>query len=481
MRTMLVALAADVDARRTAGEPLDSVRTHVTLADARAAFAGADRLRNSLFSTYVVSSAIPKAFADGVEAASAAAPGTFVDSAQAARLAFRRASAARRAGLADSAWHDVSRGAAWFPGQAAYPEAAARMAARRGDLAALLPLLDGLARAGTGEALLNDSTIGRIAASDARVEAARARLASALAPVSRSVVHATIADTAFFPEGIASDARTGAVYVSGIRAKGVARVDGARLVPVFTGGPRDGAAVGVAVDGARGVLWVATASLPFVQAPAGDTLRAELLRVRLTDGVVERRWRLGEGTGVPGEMTLAANGDVIVSDGVKARLYRLRAGADSLETLRDPLLNSPQGIAVRDDGRVAFVADWSHGILRWDLATDVIERVVPPAGQSLVGIDGLRLHRGRLVGIQNGLAPARVLAITLGDDGRRAEAVRVLDRQRAYDGDITVGTTVGDRYLFVASSQWPWFDDDGKRTDARALPPVVIRALPLDW
>jgi hypothetical protein len=398
-----------------------------------------------------------------------------------ARAAWRRAAAAQRAGLPDSAWREVNRARDAWPVQPAYEEGVARLAARRGDANALVASLDRLARLEGGANVIEDTGLVAFAGRDDAVRRARTRVLEAIAPPRRGGdLFASAPDTTFWPEGIDVDARTRTVYVTSIRQRQVAVLADGGLRPLLASDAHVGAVLGVRVDTTRGVLWLATARFPYARPDAAaDSLGAELLRVRMTDGRIERRWRLGDGTGAPGELTLAANGDVIVSDGLKARLSRLRAGADSLETITHPLLGSPQGIVVRDDGAVAWVADWTHGLLRGDLATGAFERVREPEGATLLGLDGLRAWRGRLIGIQNGLTPSRVVDITLDGDGRRVTSLVTLDRERPYAGDITVGTIIGDSYVFVSSSQWPWFDDDGKRIDARPLPGVVLRAVAL--
>jgi sugar lactone lactonase YvrE len=241
------------------------------------------------------------------------------------------------------------------------------------------------------------------------------------------------------------------------------------------------AAFGVAFDGTRGALWVTTAGTPHMKDfQPGDTARAELLRVRLRDGRIEQRWLLGDGKGMPGELSLTPSGDVLVSDGLRARLYRLRQGAGTMEVITSPVVRSPQGIAPSADGSVAWVADWSHGLLRWDLRTDSVTAVTTPDDIALLGVDGLRRHGDRLIGVQNGVTPARVVAITLDAGGRAVRAVETIDRPAAMEGEPTVGAIAGDRYVYVSSGGWPFFGDDGSRLPRTpALPPVTVRELTL--
>jgi hypothetical protein len=130
---------------------------------------------------------------------------------------------------------------------------------------------------------------------------------------------------------------------------------------------------------------------------------------------------------------------------------------------------------------VAYVADWSRGLMAWDLSTGAVHKVADPEGESLRGMDGLRWWRGGLIGVQNGRAPARIVELTLADDGRAVRSIRTLDQPSAADGEATVGAVVGSRYLYVASSAWPFWTDDGVRRAAeRSLPPVIVRELQLE-
>jgi DNA-binding beta-propeller fold protein YncE len=211
-----------------------------------------------------------------------------------------------------------------------------------------------------------------------------------------------------------------------------------------------------------------------------DAVVAELVEVSYPDGAIRRRLPLGAGDGVPGEIALAPDGSVLVSDGVRGVLYRLRHGAQALEVVRSAVLRSPQGIAVRPDGEVAYVADWSRGLMRWDLRTDSVTPLQTADGRSLRGVDGLRMFAGTLIAIQNGASPNRVLRLRLSADGRVLDDLEVLDAPAALEGEMTVGVVLGSRFVYVASSAWPFFSEQGERqAPERALPPVVLRALPL--
>lgn len=397
----------------------------------------------------------------------------------AARDAYRRAALAQRNGLADSAYADVVRAQAAWPEQPAYAEQLARMAARRGDADRVALALDRLIGQGTGAGVPRDTALRRLAATSAALTGRLLALEDALAPVDAGRERIVSADTTFWPEGIDADPRDGTLFVTSLRHRNVLVVEpSGRTRWLLDRAERPAAVMGVAVDPARGVLWLATTGHHAMDgySPA-DTAVSELLRVR--DGVIERRWRLGDGRAIPGELAVAPDGEVVVSDATAGRLHRLMPGADTLEILRHPLLRSAQGIAFSADGARAWIADWSHGLLRWDRRTGAISAVSVAGSATLVGIDGLRRVDDRLIGVQNGVAPARVIAISLSADGERATGVEVLDRPDHYPGEPTIGAMTDGGFVYVASSHWPFWGDDQRRVSAAPLPAVRLRTIRL--
>ena len=401
----------------------------------------------------------------------------------AARAALRRAALAQRASHADTALAEALAAVAAWPVQPAYLEAALRLAVAAGDTAITARLLHQLAQLESGEAALSTPGLDALATRSPGVAAARTALERAVRAIDHATEVVTIPDTTWFPEGLARDPVSGTLYLTSLRHRTIGWVtpEGTLRPLLAPATPAPLAPFAVVVDSARRLLYAATGVAPAMlgRAPA-DSMRAELLCIALADGRITGRWPLADGLTTPGEMALLPDGDILVSDALRGALHRWRAATGTWVTRRDPWLRSPQGLAPSADGRVVYVADWSTGLLRWDLAADSLTRVMEPAGTTLVGLDGLRRAGTVLVGVQNGLAPSRVVRITLTADGRRATAVTTLDRPRL-DGDPTTGVVVDSTFLYVATSQWPHWDDDGtRRPDHPALPPVILRQVPLD-
>jgi streptogramin lyase len=407
-----------------------------------------------------------------------------VDSASVARAAWSRASAALRASDLASARREVDRAAAAWPTQPAYIWGQAVVALRARDTLALRHALTAYADLGLGRDLSVDASLAaltRVAAFDE----VTARHAANRTPLARSRVRATLPDSTFWPEGMDVDGRSGRIYVASIRHRTIAELapDGRFLrevLPRHTKGV--GAIPGVRVDAARGVLWATMAGLPQMAgyAPGDSTLHA-VLRIRLSDGTIERRWNLPPSPvgHTLGDVALGPAGDVFVTDSRDPVLYRLRPGADTLEAMRHPLFRSLQGMAPTPDGRTLFVADYSHGILKIDLAAGSVTRLAEAPLTTALGCDGIAWDRGAIVAVQNGVVPPRVVRFILDDEGARIVRTEVLDRNLPVADEPTIGAIAGGEFVYVANSQWEKYDDAGTLRPEAVLRKPVLLGVPL--
>ena len=196
---------------------------------------------------------------------------------------------------------------------------------------------------------------------------------------------------------------------------------------------------------------------------------------------IERRWdlapaRLGH---VLGDLAIGPLGDVFLTDSNDPVLYRLRPGADSLEPITSPFFRSLQGVAPLPNGKTLYVADYSHGLLRVDLATNDVTRLDDAAHTTTIGCDGIAWYTGAIVAVQNGVSPARIMRFVLDSDGRRIIRAELLDRNLPVADEPTIGAVVGREFVYVANSQWEKYTDDGVRKAERPLATSVLLAVPL--
>jgi sugar lactone lactonase YvrE len=404
------------------------------------------------------------------------------DSAAVARAAWARGSAALRSRDTVTAHRELARAAAAWPTQPAYLWGRAVTAAFIGDSADTRDALAAYAALGLGRDLRTDDTFARVLSAPVLDALARQHDANR-APLVRSIPRARLDDSTFWPEGLDVDPRTGRYFVASVRHRTIAEVSPQGVARELW--PRRQAGVGavfaVRVDTARDVLWATMSGLPQMDGyqPADSTL-ASLLRVRIGDGSIERRWDLADGARhTLGDVAIGPRGDVFVSDSDRPFLYRLRPDADTLERMTHPLFRSLQGIAPAPDGRFVYVADYSHGLLRVDLAGGSVTRLSDAPNTTSLGCDGLVWYRNSLIAIQNGVAPARVMRFHLDSSGARIERAELLDRNIAIADEPTIGAVVGSEFVYVANSQWNAYDAKGALRSGAALKPPVLLAVPL--
>ncbi len=406
-----------------------------------------------------------------------------VDSASVARAAWGRAVAAFQSHDVATARKEVDRAAAAWPTQHAYVWARARFAAIAGDTAAAIAGLVEYADLGLGRDLRADTSLAGLRALPHFVVLA-ARHDANRAPLVRSAVRGRLSDSTFWPEGMDYDARTGRFYVASVRHRTIAELAPTGAVRELW--PRNqsgiGSVLGVRVDPRGGVLWATLSGRRQKEGwtPADSTIAA-LVRVRIADGAIERRWDLPP---VPrghtlGDLAVGPNGDVFVTDSDDPVLYRLRPGADTLEHFTNPLFHSLQGLAPAPDGGVLYLSDYSHGFLRVDLATDAVTRVADAPRSTSLGCDGIAWADGSIIAVQNGVTPARIMRFVLDRQGQRFVRAELLDQNAEIADEPTIGAVVGSEFVYVANGQWEKYSDNGVRKPAAHLTAPVLLAVPL--
>ena len=404
------------------------------------------------------------------------------DSAAVARAAWARAAAARRAGDAVRARDEAAHAALAWPTQPAYALGWAAAAARIADTASVLRALTLYASVGFGYDARTDTTFASYLRTAPFVGVGRMLTRNA-APRVHSRARTIAADSTFWPEGLDSDPRSGRLYLTSVRHGAVAEVaaDG-QVREVVRKGQLRGAVLAARVDTARNALWLTLSGISQMDGyqPADSTIGA-LVRVALSDGRVQRRWNLPaiSGAHALGDLIVSRSGDVFLTDSNEPVLYRLRAASDTLEMLRHPLFRSLQGMAESADGAVLYVADYSHGLLRVELATNAVSRLDDAPQSSSLGCDGIVFHENAIIAVQNGVSPARLMRFTLDETGHRIVRSEVLDQNSDIADEPTSVIVRGGDAVYVADSQWEKYDRDGRRRPNTLLRAPILLAVPL--
>ena len=275
------------------------------------------------------------------------------------------------------------------------------------------------------------------------------------------------------PEGITFDPVEQVFYVTSIYHRKVVRIDRQGRVTDFTPGAHEGmlSALGTHVDPQRRLLWVATAAAPEMRGHTPELEgRAALFAFDLRDGKLVHKIEQGskEQPSLLNDFAILDDGTLLVTDTVRNQVLRPAPGATSLEVWLDDF-RFPNGIVLSEDERTLYVADF-RGITRVNVADKMRQKIEPAGGVILSGIDGLALHRGQLIAIQNAIGKARVLRI--GTEGGRVE---ILEAKNAAFELPTTGVVVGDELWFIANPGLRSFDEGKIWAWKKLEEPVMLR------
>jgi sugar lactone lactonase YvrE len=404
------------------------------------------------------------------------------DSAGAARAAMREASGFAARNDTAAALAALIRATVTWPRQGAYFLTLGRFAARNGHPAVARDALATATRMGFGWSL-TDPAFG-----DSAVRALLIPLDTDVnrlrEPLLRGVVAYVHPDSLLHPEGVAVEPRTGRIFISSVRQGKIVVVDRG-------GGARDfatglDAAFGIVVDTARSILWGATsASSEWERYSPADSGRAAIVALDLASGALRGRWGLPSTSAhLLGDLALAPDGTVWSTDSRTGTIWRAdpsdSGGRAVLVPLASADLVSPQGLAFRSDGKVAWIADWTTGLHRIDVERSTVTAVAGDPVLFALGIDGLYRESDRtLIAVQNGIAPTRVVRLHLNATGTTLERLEVLERAVTSRGEPTLGALLGNDFYYIANSPWDAYGADGRLREGAVPERGVVRRVTL--
>jgi hypothetical protein len=229
----------------------------------------------------------------------------------------------------------------------------------------------------------------------------------------------------------------------------------------------------MAVDAETDLLWVASSAVPHLKNVKPEDLgRAGVFKFELSSGKLLGRYLL-TGNHTLTSIATGPNGDVYAAESDARAVYKLRD--EKLElALANPNLTSVRGLAVSHDGTHLYLVDYENGIFGIDLDRGQAFELKGPPGLTQFGIEGLYWYEGRLIAVQNGTEPKRVMRLKLSDDGRRITSVQPLDANKPELVLPTRGAIANDKIYFIANTQRDQYDRYGIPRDAAKLKPTRI-------
>lgn len=253
------------------------------------------------------------------------------------------------------------------------------------------------------------------------------------------------------PEGIAWDPADDVFYVTSIYRRKVIRVERNGTARDFTTEGQDGmlGGLGAKVDVQRRLLWVISSTTPEMRGWKEGDSGSMLAAYDLRDGRLVKK--VDASPAVLNDLALMSDGSLYATDMGRHKVVRLPAGGDAFEIYASDF-GFPNGITVSEDERTLYVADFG-GITRFDLRDNTRARIESKALQG--GIDGLSMHDGKLIGIQNAIGRARVVRVDPANG-----AVEVLESQNRLFEIPTTGAVAGNEYWFIANPGLRSFHED---------------------
>jgi hypothetical protein len=278
------------------------------------------------------------------------------------------------------------------------------------------------------------------------------------------------------PEDIDFDPASQLFYITSIRDREILAVDSTGHSTRFALSPDHWPLMALKLDAGRGILWATEVAIDGVAGVvAGDWGKSAVLQYDLHTGRLLHRIPVPTLAAL-GDMTLAANGDAIVSDGEHGGIYRVSRKTLRIQRLDGGDFISPQTAAVLPGGKQLLVPDYLRGVGLLDLDTKHVSWI-PMGIHALSGIDGLYIAGRTLIATQNGTSPERVIRFELDPALGQVQSESIIERATESLGDPTHGVVVGHWFYYIANSGWDALDEHGNRIGTQ--PPteaVIMRA-----
>lgn len=294
-------------------------------------------------------------------------------------------------------------------------------------------------------------------------------------PINASTRAFSLADKTLIAESVAYYRKTDTFYVGSVHQRKIIAVKNGVASDFSAGSDGLWSVLGMRVDEARGLLWVCTAAIPQMKGfDPKDKGRSGLAKYDLRSGKLVKKYILPEGEHLLGDVIISRDGSVYASDSSSPAIYRIDPKLDELtEFVRSDNFVSLQGLAFSEGEREMFVADYSKGVFRINMASKQMIQLKLADSVTLLGIDGLYHYRGKLIAIQNGVSPNRVVGLSI--SGESVSEFTVLEANHTDFMEPTLGTITGDEFYYVANSQWPLVSEKGVLDESKLKQPVVLK------
>ena len=299
-------------------------------------------------------------------------------------------------------------------------------------------------------------------------------------PVNKSKPAFSVNQKDLISEGVAYNPKSKTFYLSSIHQRKILAVSPDGTTKEFST-EADGlwSVSGLRVDEKRQILWVCSSVFPQMKGfKKEDDGKSGIFKYDLKTGKLLKKYLLSNETEkhVLGDLVLNSKGDVFATDSVSPYIYAIDSKQDKLEVfIKSDLFGSLQGAALTPDGKTMFVADYSKGIFKIEMANKKITQLKPAQNVTLLGLDGFYFHNGKLIGIQNGSNPQRVVSFSMNPQATEITGFTILEANHADFNEPTLGVIIGNELFYVANSQWELVNQKGELQNDKLKNPVILK------
>ena len=182
------------------------------------------------------------------------------------------------------------------------------------------------------------------------------------------------------------------------------------------------------------------------------------------------------------DMAISSTNEIYITDSNSSSIYTLNKKSGKLEVfINNESLPNSNGIAISDDDKLLYLATW-EGIKVIDLTTKEIVNTINEENQ---GIDGLKYHKGGLIGIINvweeDSGRNGMYHFLLSEDGRQVTGRKKIV---VFDESFSTPTTLAlldDHACFIKNTHLGYFDEnENVVTEPESLLPYKLMIHPLD-
>lgn len=221
-------------------------------------------------------------------------------------------------------------------------------------------------------------------------------------------------------------------------------------------------------DANQKYLWVLCSAVPemknFTQESDG---KCEVLKIDIASRKIIKQIAV-DGKHIFGDLIVAKNGDVYISDSNEPSIYKVVNDEISLwKNFAGEAFNL-QGITFNEDQSKIFIADYLKGIAVISVNDNSkMSWITFPIEASKKGIDGLVYYKNSLITIQNGVVPIRIVKFDLNNEQNQIANYVVLDNNRTVFNEPALATIVGNKMYFFANSPWKFYDKNGQLDETK--------------